>query len=134
MSDYLLDANHLSPLVTPNHPLRNKVIERLEAGDRFAVATPALHEFLFGIASAPRADKNWREWEYLSPSFTYYQIDHDDAASAARLRVDLQRRGRQLGAIDSLIAIVAARNDLILLTTDRDFLAVPDLKQENWRS
>jgi predicted nucleic acid-binding protein len=79
MSAYLLDANHLSPLVTLDHPLRIKVIERLEAGDRFAVATPALHEFLFGIAPAPRADKNWREWEYLSPSFTYYQIDHDDA-------------------------------------------------------
>lgn len=36
--------------------------------------------------------------------------------------------------IDSLIAVVAVRNDLVLLTTDRDFLAVPNLKQENWRS
>jgi len=31
-----------------------------------------------------------------------------------------------------LIAAVALRYDLVLLTTDRDFLAVPHLMQENW--
>lgn len=32
----------------------------------------------------------------------------------------------------SLIAAVALRYDLTLLTTDKDFSAIPQLKQENW--
>ena len=34
--------------------------------------------------------------------------------------------------IDALIAAIALRYDLTLLTTDGDFYAVPDLKHENW--
>ncbi|GAB4461456.1 MAG: hypothetical protein Fur0044_53350 [Anaerolineae bacterium] len=45
----------------------------------------------------------------------------------------MRRQGRQLEAIDSFIAIVAVRYDLILLTTDQDFQVVPDLQIENWR-
>ena len=38
----------------------------------------------------------------------------------------------QLETVDALITAVALRYDLTLLTTDRDFNAVPQLKQENW--
>jgi predicted nucleic acid-binding protein len=34
--------------------------------------------------------------------------------------------------VDALIATVALRYDLILLTTDRDFSIISTLKQENW--
>ena len=35
-------------------------------------------------------------------------------------------------SIIELIAVIALRNDLILLTTDQDFRTVPRLEQENW--
>jgi predicted nucleic acid-binding protein len=38
-----------------------------------------------------------------------------------------------LGLTDALIAVIALRNDLTLLTSNKDFRAVEDLKQENWR-
>jgi predicted nucleic acid-binding protein len=132
MTSYLLDTNHLSPLITLDHPLRNKVLLQIKAGDLFAIAAPALNEFLFGIGIAKRAQQNWQEWEFLRPSFIYYRIDVADAEKAARLRINLRTRGRQLEAIDSMLAIIALENNLTLLTRDKDFQALPGLKQENW--
>jgi len=50
MAGYLLDTNHISPLVTLPHPLRRRVLGSLQAGDTFSIAVPALTEMLFGIS------------------------------------------------------------------------------------
>lgn len=55
----------------------------------------------------------------------------EDAEKAAILQLELRRQDWQLGTIDALIAAVALRYDLVLLTTDRDFQAIPGLPQEN---
>ena len=44
MAGYLMDTNHLSPLVTLSHPLRHQVLESLQAGHTFAITVPALTE------------------------------------------------------------------------------------------
>jgi predicted nucleic acid-binding protein len=132
MGDYILDTNHISPLVTIGHPLRQRVLRSLESGDTFSIAVPALTEMLFGISLLSRARQNLQEWERLKSSFSYYDIDRLDAEQAARLQVALRRRGWQLETVDALIATVALRNNLTLLTTDRDFSAISELAQENW--
>ena len=58
--------------------------------------------------------------------------DETDAIVAANLQLRLRRKGRQLTSIDALIAAVALRNQLILLTTDQDFGYVEQLTCENW--
>lgn len=132
MADYLLDTNHLSPLVTKGHHLRRRVFHHLRQSDRVCIAVPALTELLYGILLTPRADENLQEWERLREGFRYYHIDRFDAERAASLQVALRKSGRQLATVDALIATIALRYELILLTTDRDFQAVPDLLQENW--
>jgi tRNA(fMet)-specific endonuclease VapC len=132
MSSYLLDTNHLSPLVTLGHPLRERVLARQQAGAIFTITAPVLNEFLFGIATLPRAQQNLQEWEYLKDEFTYYGVDVADAEKAFRLRLQLRQHGRQFDLVDSFVAVVALRYDLILLTTDKDFGPIPNLKQENW--
>lgn len=132
MTSYLLDTNHLSPLVTPEHPLHNKILEATKSGHQFAIAAPAFNEFLFGIGVAIRAIQNWREWELIRNDFVYYDISVADAEKAAKLRIRLRKQGKQLEAIDSMLAIIALSNDLTLLTRDKDFQAVPGLKQEDW--
>lgn len=132
MAGYLLDTNHLSPLVTLSHPLRQRVLNSLQEGGTFSIAVPALAEMLFGISILPRAKQNLEEWERLKSGFNYYDIDRQQAEQAARLQVALRRRGRQLETVDALIATVALQNDLILLTTDGDFAPIAGLKQENW--
>lgn len=132
MSDYLLDTNHLSPLLTLDHPLRRRILEAIRHGDRFALTTVNVAELLYGIGSVPRAAQNRVEWEHLRSSLRMFDVEEPDAVESAEMRIRLRRRGRQLGAIDALIAAIALRYDLTLLTTDGDFDAVPDLKRENW--
>ena len=132
MAAYLLDTNHASPLVTRGHPLRQRVRERAAAGDTFAICVPVLTETLFGISLLPRALRNRTEWARLQPLLPCYIPDEADGAAAATLQVALRRQGRQLATVDATIAAVALRYDLVLLTTDGDFLAVPGLPVENW--
>lgn len=132
MAGYLLDTNHLSPFVTLDHPLRQILIDRLQQGDTFSIAAPALAEFLFGIQTIPRAILNVQEWQKFHNAFNYYDIQRKDAEQAAILQLELRRRGRQLHTVDALIAAVALRYQLTLLTTDKDFQAVVGLAQANW--
>ena len=132
MTRYLLDTNHLSPLITVGHPLRTKLLLRMQQGDQFAIGVSALTELLYGIQVIPRSRQNVVEWEQLRSIFLFYHIDQADAEQAATLQVTLRQRGRQLQTVDALIAAVALRYGLTLLTTDRDFLAVTGLVQENW--
>lgn len=131
---YLLDTNHLSPLVTPNHPLRQRVIQAIRAGGEFGVCLPCITETIFGIGLLPRAKQNMVEWNKLLPSFCIYLPTLQDAKDAAELQIALRRRGWQLETVDATIAITAVHNQLILLTTDNDFTAVPNLLIENWLS
>jgi predicted nucleic acid-binding protein len=132
MTEYLLDTNHISPLVTLSHPLRGKVLQRIAAGDTFAITVPALTEFLFGISLLSRAKQNLAEWGRLKPAFIYYDLDRSDGEKAAESQVMLRRQGWQLETVDALIATIALRNNLVLLTTDKDFSAIPHLQLENW--
>ena len=49
------------------------------------------------------------------------QPDRDDHIAAAVLRNACRRAGVQIGTIDALLAQLAIRHDLTLLTTDKDF-------------
>lgn len=132
MSNYLLDTNHVSPLVTPGHPLRKLILSRVSAGDQMGICVPVLTEVLFGIGIAKRAVQNQIEWRQLQRLLPCYIVDKADGQVAAELQISLRRQGWQLETVDSLIAAVALRFELTLLTTDKDFQAVPNLRCENW--
>lgn len=132
MTSYLLDTNHASPLVTRDHPLRRRIHDAIQTGDTFAMTVANLAEVLYGIGTLPRAAQNRSEWERLRQAFRVYAIEERDAVESAEIRVRLRRSGRQIGTIDAMLAVVAIRYSLVLLTADRDFDAVPGLQQANW--
>lgn len=132
MSVFLLDSNHVSPLLSLRHPLRQKVLYRFSQGDRFAICAPVIAEVEFGIEMLPRAEQNRAEWLRLQRYFLYYGLDGADASAAALLQATLRRRGWQLATVDALIAATTLRHDLVLLTKDGDFQPIPSLRIENW--
>lgn len=132
MSRYLLDTNHLSPVVTIGHELRTKILNGFESGHQFAITAPVLFEFLVGIRTLPRSTHNLQIWNKIKADFIYFGIDSDDAERAVTLKLELRQQGWQLELVDAFSAVIALRYDLILLTKDKDFLAVPGLKLENW--
>jgi tRNA(fMet)-specific endonuclease VapC len=132
MTDYIVDTNHVSTVVTENHPFRNRLIRQIQREDSFSIAAPVLTEMLYGIQMLPRAKQSMREWNNLSAMFGFYEITRPVAEHTATLQVDLRRRGWQVSTIDALIATVALHHDLILLTNDKDFSRIPGLRLENW--
>jgi len=130
--NYLLDTNHLSPLVTIGHPLRERIQTAANDGDTFAVIPLVLNEFMFGIGMLPRAKQNIQEWERLKPELAFYDVDTSDGISAAKLRIGLRKRGWQLELTDSFVAVAAMRHSLTLLTTDGDFSAITGIVHQNW--
>lgn len=132
MAVYLLDTNHASPLVTLHHPLRKRVLAAMNVGDQFAVCAPVETEVWYGISVIKRAVQNRAEWRRLRQSMPCYQIDEVDAEAAAELQLMLRLQGKQLETVDALVAAIAIRYNLILLTTDRDFRPITQLKSENW--
>ena len=133
MTAYLLDTNHASSLVTLRHHLRQRYFATAQAGDEFAICIPVLAEVLFGLGLLPRAEANRQEWQQLRQQINCYQVEEIDANQAAELQILLRRKGWKLDTIDAMIAAIALRYDLILLTSDKDFSAIPNLKTENWR-
>lgn len=132
MTTYLLDTNHLSPLITLTHPLRRRFIQQQQTGDIFALTVPALTELILGISLLPRAKQNLLEWSRLKAGLSVYTLDRVDGEQAAELQISLRQRGKQLATVDALIAAIALRYELTLLTSDRDFSYISQLKQENW--
>ena len=128
---YLLDTNNASPLVTAGHPIRFRFDRERAAGAEFFLCPVVRTETRFGLRGTARAGTNLREWGAIVGTLTIADLRHADADLAADLRVLLRTRGRQLALADSLIAAVALRLDLTLLTRDRDFDAVPGLVTED---
>ena len=132
MTDFLVDTNHLSTLATPGHAIPARIQKHIRFGDTFSVPMPVVTETVYGLLGLPNQKENFQRWLDVRVMFQYYEIELSDAEDAAHLQHDLCLNGKQLETVDALIAIIALRYDLILLTTDHDFDAVPGLTIENW--
>ncbi len=133
MAHYLLDTNHASTLVTLHHPLRQKVITAMAAGHHFSVTVPVVTESVLGMSLLPRAIANRQEWENLRQDMKCFELDATDGLNAADLQLDMRKSGIKLETVDALIATIALRHRLILLSSDKDFHAIPNLRYENWK-
>jgi tRNA(fMet)-specific endonuclease VapC len=61
-----------------------------------------------------------------------WPISETTARFYGEIANDLRRRGKALSQIDTMLAALCREMDLTLVTTDKDFVALPWLKTENW--
>ena len=127
VNGFLLDANHASRLPLLGHPLRASVFG---APRPVHVCPVVASEVRFGL-ERKRMRAALAEWDRVLARLVALPLDGVDAAGAAVLRVRQERRGRTLHLPDALIAAVALRRRLTLLTGDRDFLGVPGLRTDD---
>ena len=64
--------------------------------------------------------------------FRHYDFDANAAEAFGKIKTALRKSGKPIPGIDVQIAAIALANNLILLTADSHFEAVPGLKHENW--
>jgi tRNA(fMet)-specific endonuclease VapC len=132
MPDYLLDCNHLSAALRKVSPLRERIHQARRVGHRFISCYPVLCELEAGIQQTPKPEENRRRLAQLLRHVRLWPLDADTARLYGAVYIELRRQGRVLSQVDMLLAALGRQHKLHVLTTDRDFEALPDLHVENW--
>lgn len=100
-----------------------------------AVSSITAMEIEFGLALNPvRARTLAPVMHALLQAVAVLPYGIEDARATATLRAALQKKGRPVGAYDSLIAGCALARGLVLVTSnEREFGRISGLRVENWR-
>ena len=131
----ILDTDMLIALAQPNCP--EQLAERL-AGARGRLCTTAVNwgEICHGLAriSEDRARRLRGRYEsILASEVAILDFDWQAAEIFGELRASLEQLGQRLDNVDLMIAAIARRHDMTLVTGNtRHFARVPGLKLENW--
>jgi tRNA(fMet)-specific endonuclease VapC len=134
MARFLVDTNHLGRAIDPDDALRHRIRTAVRVGHSFGTVVPVLFELHTGIRQMSEGDarRAARQLLNLLKTVRVWPLEREDGDSAARIFLDLRSRGRVLSQVDILLAAVALRLRAMLLTTDRDFEALPEVPAENW--
>jgi len=81
--------------------------------------------------------KSKRLWDLhnkiLKDRFPLLDFDKESSQIYAEIQADMIKNGKRRPVIDLMIASIAIRHNLILVTCNpKDFLDIQDLKMENW--
>jgi tRNA(fMet)-specific endonuclease VapC len=133
-SGYLLDTNHIGHAVTPGSVVCRRIIELRSRGLKVGTCVPVLCEIEAGIQQVSQPDLYRLNLERLLRQVRIWPIDRSTAEHYGAIHHDLRRRGRILSQVDMMLAALARQMDLMLITSDQDFAALPDVPTQNWMS
>jgi predicted nucleic acid-binding protein len=135
MATYLLDTNHASALIDPDHQLWERIRAAVAVG-HFLLPADVLEEVQFGVAAIRDPllrERRQQRLDAVLASFPDLPLSRGAALESGRLRGRLRREGRQMGAVDGHLAALANVNALLLLTDDADFAPLSsEVRIEKW--
>lgn len=111
------------------------VLAALRASDPHNIAIPSMveAELRLGALKSKNAQANLQKVEWFLTPFETVPFDAAAAASYARIRADLERKGTPIGPNDLVIAATALSRGATLVTGNvREFERVAGLAVENW--
>jgi tRNA(fMet)-specific endonuclease VapC len=132
MPRYMLDTDTCSYIMKRSN---DKVLKRLQtvAVSDICISVITKAELLFGVELSARRQQDEMA---LSAFLRYVEVlDFSNGAALdyAKIRADLKRRGRMIGANDLFIAAHAHNLGLTLVTNNtREFGRIRNLVLENW--
>jgi tRNA(fMet)-specific endonuclease VapC len=129
---YLLDTNIVSLALKGRSPA---AVKRLRAHPRAKIAVSIITEMelRFGIAKHPTPDRIKPVIEEFLDVVATAPLPDDIARVYGALRADLEKRGRPIGPLDTMIAAHAIAAGLVLVTNNgREFGRVRGLRCEDW--
>ena len=132
MSRYLLDTNHLGESVLAVSVVRDRMQQMHRLGVVFGTCVPVLSELWVGLHHRSDQQRCRQRLEYVLQVVRIWPIEPSISELYSDLYHQLRRVGKALSQFDILIASIAIQLDSTLLTSDRDFEALPQLPQQNW--
>jgi tRNA(fMet)-specific endonuclease VapC len=132
---YLLDTNVCVSLINGRQAqVRSRFEAAINDGALITTSVVVLFELWYGVAKSERPTSNAHRLKtFLAGPITVLDLDADDARQAGKVRWDLERIGRPIGAYDLLIAGQALRTGARLVTGNcSEFARIADLSWEDW--
>jgi tRNA(fMet)-specific endonuclease VapC len=125
---YLLDTNIASYVIKNNPVIRKKLLAT--DPDQINISSITKAELLFGVAKHPEIKNLSLAVNEFLLRVNVLSWDDTAAESYANVREKLEKSGKTLGNMDMLIAAHAIAEGIILVTNDKAFSQVKDLKTE----
>jgi tRNA(fMet)-specific endonuclease VapC len=132
VTGYQLDTNHLGAALDSDSIVYGRLLAARKEGWRAGTFAPVLCELAVGIEQTARRDANWNVLRVFLKQASIWPIDMPTARIYGEIYHELRGKGRVLSQVDMMVAALARRLTLTVITTDRDFEAVPDIKTEDW--
>jgi tRNA(fMet)-specific endonuclease VapC len=135
---YLLDTTVWIDLLRTNSPsIRKKLSAHSKSFIGLSIITVC--ELQYGLECRALVDPHRRAREehllaaILAP-FDIVPVDHRVVETYGKVRAALERAGRGIGALDTIIAAQAVAIGAVLVTSNaKEFSRVPGLQIEDWR-
>jgi len=132
MSDRLLDTNHLGLAVRKHSQVFARLKAEIGRGVRVGTCVPVLCEIEVGAEQVANPAKYRRGLREVLRMVRQWPLSRATASHYGEIANDLMRRGRAMSQVDLMLAALSRELDLVLVTTDKDFAALPWLKTEDW--
>ncbi len=132
MTSYLIDTNHASVFMAKAEESRQMIATRAHQGDTFAISVTVLGELYFAAFASRRIQQNLANIAHLLAYIPVLPFDQAAAEEYGRIRAELKAKGRPIPSTDVQIAAVARLHGLTVLSVDRHFRFVDNVRVENW--
>jgi tRNA(fMet)-specific endonuclease VapC len=132
MRAYLLDTNHVGMAVNRESAVGQRIYEARLKGVRLGTCLPVLCEVEAGMRQVRHKLKYRRDLNHLLRQLRLWSVDLRTARIYGDIYIELRRRGRVLSQVDIMVAALARQMKLIVLSSDHDFQALPDIHTEDW--
>jgi tRNA(fMet)-specific endonuclease VapC len=127
----LLDTNICIYIINSRPPEVLAHFHRYRLGD-IGVSSVVAAELAYGVAKS-RSVRNRAALEMFLSPFEIMPFDEQAVWAYGDLRADLERQGKSIGSLDTMIAAHALSLGATLVTNNlREFERVPGLQLENW--
>jgi tRNA(fMet)-specific endonuclease VapC len=128
---FMLDTNAVSALIRGKSSKIDKAVA-IAGSDTLCISVITEAEIRFGLARKPEAIKIAISANALLAELPILDWCSPEAAKYASMRAKMEASGATLSHFDALIAAHALAADCTLITADKAFSMVPNLKIENW--
>lgn len=132
MRRYMLDTNMVSHLLKGHPAAARRVVAAPMASLCISAITEG--ELLVGLARRPDAKRLHLAVRELLRRVDVLPWDSAAAERYGIVRADMVRQGMIMASLDLLIATHALSKAAVLVTDDRAFLQIADLRIEDWAS
>jgi len=127
-----LDTDILVSLIKGD-PKAVSFIKALERkGEELRSTVITAYELLKGAVISVKSDANVRIVKGLLSNITILELDSPSAELASTIYQKLRRKGEIVGEFDILIAAISIKRGEELISNDKDFLKIEDVKVRFW--